>query len=101
MRRIPRFLREFPQLSGESLQKASNCNGTTIAPVSVRLDCVRKEAVVENIASLAPGEGLKTEKMPGHWVLARLGKNVLRPGGMQLTRRMLDALRIQHADDVV
>jgi hypothetical protein len=21
-----------------------------------------------------PGEGLKTEKMPGHWVLARLGK---------------------------
>jgi len=25
-----------------------------------------------------PGEGLKTEKMPGHWVLARLGKRVLR-----------------------
>ena len=50
---------------------------------------------------IAPGEGLKTEKMPGHWVLARLGKRVLRPGGMQLTRRMLEALRIQHADDVV
>jgi hypothetical protein len=50
---------------------------------------------------LAPGEGLKTQKMPGHWVLARLGKRVLRPGGMQLTRRMLDALRIQRADDVV
>ena len=33
-----------------------------------------------------PGEGLKTEKMPGHWVLARLGKRVLRPGGMELTR---------------
>ncbi len=51
--------------------------------------------------SLAPGEGLKTERMPGHWVLARLGKRVLRPGGMELTRRMLDALRIEHADDVV
>jgi ubiquinone/menaquinone biosynthesis C-methylase UbiE len=50
---------------------------------------------------LVPGDGLKTEKMPGHWVLARLGKRVLRPGGMNLTRRMLEALRIQHADDVV
>jgi ubiquinone/menaquinone biosynthesis C-methylase UbiE len=53
------------------------------------------------MTSLVPGEGLKTEKMPGHWVLARLGKRVLRPGGMQLTRRMLEALRIQHPDDVV
>jgi hypothetical protein len=49
----------------------------------------------------SPGEGLKTEKMPGHWVLARLGKRVLRPGGMQLTRRMLEALQIGSADDVV
>ena len=56
---------------------------------------------MQTIISLAPGEGLKTERMPGHWVLARLGKRVLRPGGMDLTRRMLDALRIQHADDVV
>ena len=39
--------------------------------------------------------------MPGHWVLARLGKRVLRPGGLQLTRRMLDALGIQHTDAVV
>ena len=39
--------------------------------------------------------------MPGHWVLARLGKRVLRPGGLQLTRRLLEALRIQHTDDVV
>ena len=51
--------------------------------------------------TFAPGEGLKTEKMPGHWVLARLGKRVLRPGGMQLTRLMLDALGIRPADDVV
>jgi len=48
-----------------------------------------------------PGEGLKTEKMPGHWVLARLGKRVLRPGGMQLTRRLLKVLNIQGTDNVV
>lgn len=48
-----------------------------------------------------PGEQLKVQKMPGHWVLARLGKRVLRPGGMQLTRRMLQALRIQPVDRVV
>jgi ubiquinone/menaquinone biosynthesis C-methylase UbiE len=48
-----------------------------------------------------PGEGLKTKKMPGHWVLARMGKRVLRPGGIELTRRMLEALNIQRADEVV
>src|SRR5688500_17534028 len=47
------------------------------------------------------GEGLKIQKMPGHWVLARLGKRVLRPGGMELTRRMLKALQISAKDEVV
>ncbi|MFY9620559.1 MAG: methyltransferase domain-containing protein [Pyrinomonadaceae bacterium] len=56
---------------------------------------------METVTRIAPGEGLKTQKMPGHWVLARLGKRVLRPGGMELTRRMLEALRIQHTDNVV
>lgn len=56
---------------------------------------------MENTTTFAIGNGLKTGKMPGHWVLARLGKRVLRPGGMQLTRCMLKALRIQHMDDVV
>lgn len=32
-----------------------------------------------------PGKGLKTEKMPGHWVLARLGKRVLHHGVRPLT----------------
>jgi cyclopropane fatty-acyl-phospholipid synthase-like methyltransferase len=48
-----------------------------------------------------PGEGLKIEKMPGHWLLARLGKRVLRPGGIELTRQMLDALAINQEDHVV
>ena len=46
-------------------------------------------------------EGMQTKKMPGHWVLARLGKRVLRPGGMELTRRMLKGLQISAQDDVV
>ena len=40
-------------------------------------------------------------KMPGHWLLLRLGKRVLRPGGLELTRRMLNDLNIQPNDDVV
>jgi len=50
---------------------------------------------------LRPGEGLKTEKMPGHWVLAKLGKRVLRPGGMELTRLMLKLLSIRPSDEVI
>lgn len=50
---------------------------------------------------MTTSEGLKTKKMPGHWVLARLGKRVLRPGGMELTRWMLKALQISAKDDVV
>ncbi len=46
-------------------------------------------------------EELDTTKMPGHWLLARLGKRVLRPGGRELTQQMLDGLDIQSADDVV
>jgi ubiquinone/menaquinone biosynthesis C-methylase UbiE len=41
------------------------------------------------------------ERMPGHWLLARLGKRVLRPGGLELTRTMLEQLGIQQSDEVV
>lgn len=41
------------------------------------------------------------QKMPGHWLLAQLGKRVLRPGGLELTRSMLDGLNIQPRDEVV
>jgi len=30
-----------------------------------------------------PGSDLDVAKMPGHWLLARLGKRVLRPGGLR------------------
>jgi len=54
-----------------------------------------------DVASVMPGEGHDPAKLPGHWVLARLGKRVLRPGGVVLTRKMLDALAIGRADHVV
>ena len=50
---------------------------------------------------LLPGEGQRIEKMQGHWALARAGKRVLRPGGLALTRRMIEALTISSADRVV
>jgi hypothetical protein len=52
-------------------------------------------------ATSLPGDHLDAAKMPGHWLLLRLGKRVLRPGGVELTRRMLDGLNIQANDDVV
>ncbi len=48
-----------------------------------------------------PGAGLDATKMPGHWLLARAGKRVLRPGGRELTRQMLNALAIGRRDAVV
>jgi SAM-dependent methyltransferase len=47
------------------------------------------------------GQGQCAEKMQGHWLLARAGKRVLRPGGLPLTRRMLRALTITPEDRVV
>src|ERR1035441_2305924 len=58
----------------------------------------------ENISLVNPplvGEGQHPDKMQGHWVLARAGKRILRPGGLELTRRMLDALAIGPQDRVV
>lgn len=41
------------------------------------------------------------ENHKGHWVLAKMGKKVLRPGGKELTLRLLNALKINSTDDVV
>ena len=41
------------------------------------------------------------DKMPGHWLLARMGKRVLRPGGRELTEEMLGHVDIGPSDDVV
>lgn len=48
-----------------------------------------------------PGAALDAERMPGHWLLARLGKTVLRPGGRELTDDLLGSLAVGPADDVL
>ncbi len=48
-----------------------------------------------------PGEKLDSVKMPGHWLLARMGKRVLRPGGIKLTRQLLQGLEIRPSKTVV
>lgn len=52
-------------------------------------------------ADLIPGSAMPIEKAPGHWVLARLGKRILRPGGVELTRAMLAKLALGPGDRVV
>lgn len=44
---------------------------------------------------------LDVSKMPAHWLFARLGKRVLRPGGIELTRWLLDAAAIGPEDDAI
>lgn len=44
---------------------------------------------------------LSVEKMPAHWLMARLGKRVLRPGGLEATRWLLEQCQIGSNDDVI
>lgn len=41
------------------------------------------------------------ESKQGHWVLAKMGKRVLRPGGSELTEKMIQHLAINASDEVV
>jgi len=61
----------------------------------------RAETEFHHTDTPIPGADLNLAKMPGHWLLARMGKRVLRPGGMELTRAMLRGLDIQSSDAVV
>lgn len=42
-----------------------------------------------------------TKPTPGHWLLAKLGKKVLRPGGLALTQRLLAAASPSSADRII
>ena len=41
------------------------------------------------------------DKMQGHWILAKMGKKVLRPGGKELTLTLIENLNISENDAVV
>ena len=47
-----------------------------------------------------PEQDRPVATMSGHWLLAKLGKRVLRPGGRELTARMLEAAQIAGSDVV-
>lgn len=47
------------------------------------------------------GGDVSVAKMPAHWLMARLGKRVLRPGGRALTRWLVERARVTPHDDVV
>lgn len=40
-------------------------------------------------------------KAQGHWILAKMGKRVLRPGGKELTQKLVAGLNINQEDDLV
>lgn len=52
------------------------------------------------VPAALPLSGRRDEDLPGHWLLARMGKRVLRPGGLELTRQMLDDAALTGADVV-
>jgi SAM-dependent methyltransferase len=45
-----------------------------------------------------PSSGRADDSVAGHWLLARLGKRVLRPGGVELTRTLLARAELTDAD---
>lgn len=48
-----------------------------------------------------PAADLDASRVAGHWLLARMGKRVLRPGGVETTHWLLDSLAIDPNDDIV
>ncbi len=45
-----------------------------------------------------PSSNRADDTVPGHWLLARLGKRVLRPGGVELTRALLARAELTDSD---
>jgi SAM-dependent methyltransferase len=63
---------------------------------------VTPQATKELLGGAAlPGDNRDIVRMPGHWLLARLGKRVLRPGGLGMTQKLLNGLDIAPADEIV
>ena len=54
----------------------------------------------ESTADALPLAGRRDEDLPGHWLLARMGKRVLRPGGRELTEHLLTDADLTGADVV-
>ncbi|MBV7363258.1 methyltransferase domain-containing protein [Actinomycetaceae bacterium TAE3-ERU4] len=57
----------------------------------------------ENNLNLPKDErpGAPESRLQGHWLLAKMGKRVLRPGGMELTRRIIEKANPHSRDSIV
>ncbi|MGB9307932.1 MAG: methyltransferase domain-containing protein [Mycobacterium sp.] len=53
---------------------------------------------VESQLPALPAGNRPDDDVQGHWLLARLGKRVLRPGGVELTRTLLARAEVANAD---
>lgn len=56
--------------------------------------------MVRTRAQQLPSADCDDADVAGHWLLARLGKRVLRPGGIELTRGLLDRVGLPGSDVV-
>ncbi|HEX7161652.1 MAG TPA: methyltransferase domain-containing protein [Trebonia sp.] len=61
---------------------------------------VTSQSSLDSTSVTLPFSDRHAEDVPGHWLLASLGKKVLRPGGRALTERMLAALQVTDHDVV-
>lgn len=55
----------------------------------------------ETRTSGIPADEVPDARLQGHWLLASMGKRVLRPGGLHLTREMLEAAAPHAGDRIV
>lgn len=82
----------------------SNADNTTISKIIIRDDCDNSALFtfnksINNSKIKMSNKTLNTEQ--GHWLLAKMGKKVLRPGGRELTMKLINNLKINTSDDIV
>src|SRR5262245_48459011 len=100
----PRASRTRTTSSGERIccgRSGTSSEGRSLASLASRSWHEERDLMTDPQTTPMPGHELKAERMPGHWLLARLGKRVLRPGGRQLTCQMIEALNIGASDAVI
>lgn len=61
----------------------------------------KQSGVVEQGERKGLRQAPEASRMQGHWLLATLGKKILRPGGIALTRKMLAAAAPTSQDRIV
>ena len=80
-RAVPRYAPRTTLLAATSGVFGETAAGVTLGALRTAV-AAGQIGADDRVVLLVTGDGLKTQKMPGHWVLARLGKRVLRPGGV-------------------